>query len=204
MKATTVPARSGLPLARLLLVVVALLGALFAAAAPASAHAALLGSDPSDGAVVARAPGDIALTFSEQVAMDDESIRVLDPKGNRADTGHLRNFPSGRTVTYGVNLRPGLANGTYTVAWQAISADSHPVSGAFTFSIGAPSRTSVSAHRGERRRRTRRRRSTTSRVTPPTPASSCWSAALPSSLPAGSAARANGRCSSSSSAAGSR
>ncbi|MEV6793834.1 copper resistance protein CopC [Streptomyces sp. NPDC051320] len=145
MKAITAPPRFGLPLARLLLVAVALLGALFAAAAPASAHAALLGSNPKDGAVVAQAPDDVALTFSEQVAMDDKSIRVLDPHGKRADTAELRDLSKGGAVTYGVDLRPGLANGTYTVAWQAISADSHPVSGAFTFSIGAPSRTSVSA-----------------------------------------------------------
>ncbi|WP_328318436.1 copper resistance CopC/CopD family protein [Streptomyces sp. NBC_00388] len=145
MTATTAPPRSGLPLARLLLVAVAILGALFAAAAPASAHAALLGSNPKAGSVVARAPADVALTFSEQVAMDNKSIRVLDPKGKRADTSRLRNLSRGGTVTYGVDLRPGIANGTYTVAWQAISADSHPVSGAFTFSVGAPSRTTVSA-----------------------------------------------------------
>ncbi|WP_371791487.1 copper resistance protein CopC [Streptomyces sp. NBC_01471] len=144
MTATTAPPRSGLPLARLLLVAAAILGALFAAAAPASAHAALLGSNPKAGTVVAKAPADVALTFSEQVAMDNKSIRVLDPKGKRSDTATLRNLSKGSTVTYGVNLRPGLANGTYTVAWQAISADSHPVSGAFTFSIGTPSKTTVS------------------------------------------------------------
>ncbi|WP_406069573.1 copper resistance protein CopC [Streptomyces sp. NBC_01020] len=145
MTATTAPPRSGLPLTRLLLVAAAVLGALFAAAAPASAHAALLGSNPKAGTVVAKAPADVALTFSEQVAMDNKSIRVLDPKGKRSDTARLRNLSKGSTVTYGVDLRPGLAKGTYTVVWQAISADSHPVSGAFTFSIGAPSRTTVSA-----------------------------------------------------------
>ncbi|WP_406114303.1 copper resistance protein CopC [Streptomyces sp. NBC_01014] len=145
MTASTAPPRSGLPLARLLLVTAALLGALFAAASPASAHAALLGSTPNAGAVVAQPPPNVALTFSEQVAMDNKSVRVLDPKGNRADKGVLRNFSKGSTVSYGVDLRPGLANGTYTVAWQAVSADSHPVSGAFTFSIGAPSKTSVTA-----------------------------------------------------------
>ncbi|WP_327296534.1 copper resistance CopC/CopD family protein [Streptomyces sp. NBC_01197] len=145
MTATTAPPRSGLPLTRLLLVAAAVLGALFAAAAPAAAHAALLGSNPKAGTVVAKAPADVALTFSEQVAMDNKSIRVLDPKGKRSDTARLRNLSKGSTVTYGVDLRPGLPKGTYTVAWQAISADSHPVSGAFTFSIGAPSRTTVSA-----------------------------------------------------------
>ncbi|MFD2119018.1 CopD family protein [Streptomyces cirratus] len=46
-------------------------------------------------------------------------------------------------MRYGTALHSGLPNGTYTVAWQAVSADSHPVSGAFTFSIGAPSATQV-------------------------------------------------------------
>ncbi|WP_405937801.1 copper resistance protein CopC [Streptomyces sp. NBC_00726] len=122
----------------------AVLGLLLAVAAPASAHAALTGSDPQDGAVVATAPTQITLTFSEQVALGTDSIRVLDPSGKRADTKAApRDLHSGSTVKYGVALRDGLGNGTYTVAWQAVSADSHPVSGAFTFSIGAPSETSV-------------------------------------------------------------
>ncbi|MFE9553700.1 copper resistance CopC/CopD family protein [Streptomyces sp. NPDC006703] len=134
---------SSRPLTRLLLVTVALLGALFAGAVPASAHAALTGSDPKEGAVVATAPAQVALTFSEGVALDANSIRVLDPAGKRSDTAELVNLCSGDVVKYGVRLRTGIPNGTYTVAWQAISADSHPVSGAFTFSIGAPSATSA-------------------------------------------------------------
>ncbi|AYG81663.1 Copper transport protein YcnJ [Streptomyces hundungensis] len=131
------------PLTRLALITVALLGALFAGAAPASAHAALTSSDPKDGAVVATAPAQVALTFSEGVALDANSIRVLDPTGKRSDTAELVNLCSGDVVKYGVRLRTGIPNGTYTVAWQAISADSHPVSGAFTFSIGAPSATTA-------------------------------------------------------------
>ncbi|MGC5005725.1 copper resistance protein CopC [Streptomyces sp. DT203] len=119
-------------------------GLLLGGAGPASAHAALTGSDPQDGAVVATAPKEVTLTFSEQVAMGDGSVRVLDPSGKRADTGaEPRNLQSGSTVKYGVPLHTGLPDGTYTVAWQAVSADSHPVSGAFTFSIGAPSETTV-------------------------------------------------------------
>ncbi|OKJ74140.1 copper resistance CopC/CopD family protein [Streptomyces sp. CB02460] len=122
----------------------AVLGLLLAVAAPASAHAALTGSDPQDGAVVATAPTQVTLTFSEQVALGADSIRVLDPSGKRADTKAApRDLHSGPTVKYGVALRGGLDDGTYTVAWQAVSADSHPVSGAFTFSIGAPSETTV-------------------------------------------------------------
>ncbi|MFF5334411.1 copper resistance protein CopC [Streptomyces sp. NPDC013181] len=128
----------------------AVLGLLLATAAPASAHAALTGSDPQDGSVVATAPGEVTLTFSEQVAVGKDSIRVLDPSGERADTqADPLDLNSGSTVKYGVALRDGLPEGTYTVAWQAVSADSHPVSGAFTFSIGAPSRTTVALPDGE-------------------------------------------------------
>ncbi|MFJ2935353.1 copper resistance protein CopC [Streptomyces sp. NPDC087219] len=140
---TTTAPRLGTALARLLILAAALLGTLLAGAAPASAHAALTGSDPKDGAVVATAPKEVNLTFSEQVAMSADSIRVLDPAGRRADTGEILNLCSGSIVRYGVALRAGLPDGTYTVAWQTVSADSHPISGAFTFSIGAPSTTSV-------------------------------------------------------------
>ncbi|GGV40138.1 copper resistance CopC/CopD family protein [Streptomyces spectabilis] len=131
-------------LGRLLLVVAALvaagLGAVLATAAPAGAHAALTDSDPKRGAVVAKAPEQVSLTFSEKVAMSDGSVRVLDPAGKRADTGKTTDLGS---TTYGVKLKPGLPDGTFTVAYQVVSADSHPIAGAFTFSIGAPSDTKV-------------------------------------------------------------
>ncbi|MGW7457007.1 copper resistance CopC/CopD family protein [Streptomyces sp. NPDC054797] len=140
---STARARATAVLPRLVLVLAALLATLFTAAAPATAHAALTASDPKDGAVVATAPAQVTLSFSEQVALGDDSIRVLDPRGKRVDTGELRDMCSGHTIRYGTALHAGLPNGTYTVAWQAISADSHPIAGAFTFSIGEPSATDV-------------------------------------------------------------
>ncbi|MBM7167288.1 copper resistance protein CopC/CopD [Streptomyces sp. G44] len=123
---------------RLLLVLAAVTAAFLAGAAPASAHAALTGSDPKQGAVVKKAPAQVKLTFSEKVAMADGSVRVLDPAGKRADTDKTTDLGAN---TYGVKLRKGLPDGTYTVAYQVVSADSHPIAGAFTFSIGAPSAT---------------------------------------------------------------
>ncbi|MGW8982445.1 copper resistance CopC/CopD family protein [Streptomyces parvus] len=139
------PIRRPLAAAALLAALVSLVfGLLLAGAGPASAHAALTGSDPSDGAVVDTAPEQVTLSFSEAIAVGDDSIRVLDPSGKRADTeAEPRDLSEGGTVRYGVSLHSGLPDGTYTVAWQAISADSHPISGAFTFSIGAPSDTTV-------------------------------------------------------------
>ncbi|MFJ1731426.1 copper resistance CopC/CopD family protein [Streptomyces sp. NPDC088254] len=126
----------------LVLLLLAVAGALLAAAGPASAHAALTGSDPAQGTVVDKAPTQVSLTFSEQVAMSDASLRVLDPKGTRVDTGEPTDVSG---TTYAVRLHPGLPDGTYTVTYQVVSADSHPVAGAYTFSIGAPSATSVPA-----------------------------------------------------------
>ncbi|MFI5805630.1 copper resistance CopC/CopD family protein [Streptomyces sp. NPDC051561] len=134
------------PVARTLVAAAALLGALLAllaGATPASAHAALTDSNPKDGAVVATAPKQITLNFSEQITLGDDAIRVLDPTGKRADTGETLDLCSGSVVQYGIALHGGLPDGTYTVAYQAVSADSHPISGALTFSIGAPSKSSV-------------------------------------------------------------
>ncbi|MGW0942774.1 copper resistance CopC/CopD family protein [Streptomyces sp. NPDC002623] len=125
----------------LVLLFLAVAGALLAGAGPASAHAALTGSDPAQGVVVDKAPTQVSLTFSETVSLSDDSLRVLDPKGARVDTGKPSNLSG---TTYAVQLHSGLPDGTYTVTYQVVSADSHPVAGAYTFSIGAPSQTSVS------------------------------------------------------------
>nr|WP_234439885.1 copper resistance protein CopC [Streptomyces bicolor] len=125
----------------LVLLLLAATGLLLAGAGPVSAHAALTGSDPRQGAVVDKAPTQVSLTFSEKVALSDDSLRVLDPKGERVDQGDPANVSG---TTYAVKLHSGLPDGTYTVTYQVVSEDSHPVAGAYTFSIGAPSQTSVS------------------------------------------------------------
>ncbi|GAA3736936.1 copper resistance CopC/CopD family protein [Streptomyces tremellae] len=125
-------------------VVAAVLSVLTVFAGSASAHAALTGSDPKDGAVVATAPKAVTLTFSEQVSLGRNAIRVLAPDNKRVDTGKITDVSTGSTASYRTALRPGIGDGTYTVAWQAVSADTHPVAGAFTFSVGAPSRTEAS------------------------------------------------------------
>ncbi|WP_053746057.1 copper resistance CopC/CopD family protein [Streptomyces sp. NRRL WC-3618] len=134
-------ARRVRPLVLLFLAAAAALLAGLAGAAPASAHAALTGSAPQQGVVVDKAPTQVTLTFSEKVALSDGAFRVLDPQGKRVDTGKATELSG---TTYGVPLHAGLPDGTFTVAYQVVSADSHPVAGAFTFSIGAPSVTSVS------------------------------------------------------------
>jgi copper transport protein len=64
------------------------------------------------------------------------AVRVLDENGRRVDDGRVTR-PASDAVDVGLPSR--LPNGTYTVAWRVISEDTHPVHGAFTFSIGAAS-----------------------------------------------------------------
>ena len=104
-------------------------------AAPASAHAALVGSDPAAGSVVPDAPNKVTLTFSESVQLVSGKIQVLAPDGSRADLGTPTT--DGATVT--IPLRSGGGRGTYLASFRVISADSHPVGGSVTFSVGAAS-----------------------------------------------------------------
>ena len=119
----------------------AVAGAVLLAAAPAAlAHATLVSTTPGDGAVVIRPPTKVSATFNQPVATITNSLRVYTPGGQRADTGPVTHAGPDTIV---VGLRTGLGRGTYTVGWSVVSADSHQVEGAFTFSIGAPSATHV-------------------------------------------------------------
>ncbi len=120
-------------LAALFLASVAVLGTSVAA----FAHATLESTSPPEGAIVAKAPASVSATFDESVGVSPDSLRVYAPNGQRADNGDTTHGHLPQQITVG--LLPGLGRGTYTVGWHVISADSHPVQGAFTFSVGAPS-----------------------------------------------------------------
>ncbi|MFE1798575.1 copper resistance CopC/CopD family protein [Streptomyces sp. NPDC059517] len=125
---------------------VTLLGTLFllllGGATSASAHSAVRNTDPREGSVLKTAPREVTMTFTESVGITDDSLRVLSPENRRVnagDTEHVR----GSSDQVRVRLRDNLPDGTFTVAWRVVSADSHPISGAFTFSIGEPSATTA-------------------------------------------------------------
>ena len=115
-------------------VVLALLG-LVAAPAAASAHARLEGTSPERGATVAREPAQVVFRFDEPVEASFGAVRVFDARGARVDDGRLVRSGGDQRLA-GTALRSGLADGTYTATYRVISADGHPVSGGFTFSIG--------------------------------------------------------------------
>ena len=116
---------------RSLLAITVALAALTAAPA-AFAHAILQESTPSNNSVVRTSPKTVSLRFNEAVETAFGSIRVYDCGGGRVDSGKILR-PSKDSVAVTIDRR--LAKGTYTVTWRVISADSHPVAGAFVFNV---------------------------------------------------------------------
>src|SRR5439155_2683548 len=89
---------------------------------------------PSNGSLVQSAPTRVTLTFGEAVQIEPDGVRVIAPDGSPADDGKADHI-GGVGNTVGVSTT-STAEGTYTVSWHVVSADSHPISGAFTFSVG--------------------------------------------------------------------
>ena len=107
------------------------------AEAPAFGHAALLSTNPADGSVypTASPPHSVLLHFGESVGIKLGAVRLYDEHGGLVNTG-VPTHPAGGDNRVSVSL-PKLGSGTYVVTWRVISADTHPVSGAFTFSVGS-------------------------------------------------------------------
>ena len=74
------------------------------------------------------------MTFTEGVAVGDGGIRLLDAGEEEVAVGEAVH-PGGRSRLIRVSL-PRLPDGLYVVVWRATSEDSHPIRGAFTFSVG--------------------------------------------------------------------
>jgi copper transport protein len=106
-----------------------------AAAPPALAHAELLKTEPSNDAVVERPPARVSVRFNEAVETSFGAIRVYDAGAKRVDAGDVER-PSSREVATSLDAR--LPRGTYTVTWRIVSADGHPLSGAFVFHVERP------------------------------------------------------------------
>jgi copper transport protein len=105
----------------------------------AAAHATLEGSSPQRGATMKEEPAAVVFRFSEPVEGNFGAVRVFDVEGERVDQGDAFH-PGGEGSTLGVDLKPGLADGSYTATYRVVSADGHVVSGGYVFSIGRAGR----------------------------------------------------------------
>jgi putative copper export protein/methionine-rich copper-binding protein CopC len=101
---------------------------------PGYAHGALRRSEPGQGAHLSTAPGELRLTFTENVELAVARLQLAGPAGASLALGPLALHPDSATVLI-APIRGGLVAGVYTVAWQVAGADGHPVRGTYTFVI---------------------------------------------------------------------
>jgi copper transport protein len=117
-------------LRRLLAAACALVTAL--ACGEAWAHAVLLESSPAADAVLAQAPEQITLRFTEPVR--PTAIRLL----RAADGVDVElGAPAASDAELRTALPASLPEGAYVLSYRVISADGHPVVGSFIFAIGS-------------------------------------------------------------------
>ncbi|MGH3831293.1 MAG: copper resistance CopC family protein [Pseudonocardiaceae bacterium] len=111
---------------------------LLAGSDQASASAGLISTDPGQGAVVATIPTGVTLTFDEPVVVTADGVQVFGPNGAEVDDGHPEHLAGSATVGVrlsGMNQPSSALQGTYTVVWRVISADSDQMWGEFSFSV---------------------------------------------------------------------
>ncbi|MGI6855871.1 copper resistance CopC/CopD family protein [Mesorhizobium sp. 1B3] len=99
----------------------------------AAAHASLVATRPSDGAVVDAPPALFTLSFSEPVS--PLALRLVKPDGSASilDSFRLRD----REVE--IEMPGTLDRGTHVLSWRVVSEDGHPVGGSVVFSVGETS-----------------------------------------------------------------
>jgi copper transport protein len=104
---------------------------------PASAHASVAATEPSDGGTIQELPKRVVIrVIKKQATRAGDPIQVFGPDGTRVDTGDAIIGESGSVISVG--LQPGAATtGAYNVLYQITSADTHIIQGRFGFTLAA-------------------------------------------------------------------
>ena len=125
--------------------------ALLALAAPASAHAQLVRSDPADGANLASSPAAVAVDLTQAVVPERATRRLMDATGRVTVLAPVVRPTAAQDGGPGLVARPGeagepttisaavpaLARGAYRLEWRTLSADDlHVTSGVVVFGVG--------------------------------------------------------------------
>ncbi|MEY3677740.1 MAG: hypothetical protein RL351_967 [Actinomycetota bacterium] len=100
--------------------------------APAFAHAQLVGAFPKANAKVSQAASQVKLTFDDDLIAlgDSNQITVTNSKKQRVDNA--------KSVVVGNQLSVGLKKlkfGKYKVSYRALSADGHPITASYSFTV---------------------------------------------------------------------
>ena len=100
----------------------------------AFAHAFPVREMPRLGAVLAAAPPQVVITFTEDVNARFSGITVRTSGGARVDNGDpVRDRRDHKVLSIG--LRRPITPGTYVVRWHALAMDGHRTQGHYDFAV---------------------------------------------------------------------
>ena len=104
-------------------------------AGAAGAHAVLVSSSPTVGAVLGTSPTTVRLSFDQPIDLGQAAFDFRDTLGTHQPTSIAHPAGQPKTVLLGV---PTLASGEEAADWRAVTADGHTASGDVVFAVGAP------------------------------------------------------------------
>lgn len=104
----------------------------------ANAHTNLKETAPAHGEVIATSLSEISLTYAGNI----EEGSNFDIKNELGEVFTVASLTVDNGVMTGKLSKP-LPNGTYTVEWNSISEDGHPLNGSFTFTVDVAESTSL-------------------------------------------------------------
>lgn len=99
----------------------------------ALAHTGLETSSPEDGEVVTEELREIALTYEGKIEQGG-TLEVSNSNGQSIPVEDISIADTQMTGTF----TNALENGDYTVVWNIIGADGHPIAGEFSFTVDVP------------------------------------------------------------------
>jgi len=97
------------------------------------AHPVLEASDPGQGATVS-SPKEIRLTFTENLIAKFSGLTIKDQSGRPIGTANPSVDPNDKRQLI-VPISTPLPPGAYDVDWHAVGADTHRVTGHFSFRV---------------------------------------------------------------------
>lgn len=101
--------------------------------ASALAHTKLESSMPQANAMVATAPTQVRLQFSEPLELPFSKVKLVDEKGAVIAASKIAADSANPKAL--VATLPALSSGAYRVQWSTVTRDGHKVKGEFAFRV---------------------------------------------------------------------
>ena len=102
----------------------------------AQAHSRVVSSNPAAGSTITKMPAAISLTANEElVKLNGKEISKISLIAPDKSSVKLGAISANKLTISAPILQKSFKSGAYTINYRIISADGHPVSGNFTFTL---------------------------------------------------------------------